>query len=155
MKDITDLSLQKTYTLKSDADMDMVAQELVGRLVERPHAFVIALQGDLGAGKTTFTKHFAAQIGVEEAVASPTFVIERVYPIAHGPFSLFVHIDAYRMNTAEELLAIGWNDVVAEPSTIVCIEWPELVSPLADKPAVQLVFEYGETENERILHLYA
>jgi tRNA threonylcarbamoyladenosine biosynthesis protein TsaE len=149
------LQLQNTYTTKCDADTEEVAWELLSHVRQQDTAMVIALRGNLGSGKTTFTKCFARHLGVEQVVASPTFVIERVYPIAYEGFNLFVHIDAYRMKHAADLLAIGWNDLVAEPTTIVCIEWPELVSPLADNPTVQLVFEYGENENERIIQLYA
>lgn len=91
------------------------------------HARVVALSGDLGAGKTTFVRGVLRAFGVEESVTSPTFVIAKSYILPHGPFARAVHIDAYRLHTAEELGPIRWNETLAEPHTLVLLEWPEQV----------------------------
>ena len=91
-------------------------------------AFVVGLSGDLGAGKTAFTKCIAKTLGVEDTVTSPTFVIEKIYELQGQKFSHLIHIDAYRLENGNELLNLGWNKIISDPSNIILIEWPERVS---------------------------
>ncbi len=93
-------------------------------------ATVVALSGDLGAGKTAFSKCVAKTFGVEETVTSPTFVIEKVYELKDQKFSRLIHIDAYRLNDSKELLNLGWQKIVSDPQNIILIEWPEMVSDI-------------------------
>lgn len=94
-------------------------------------ATVIGLRGDLGAGKTTFTKACASLLGVSETVTSPTFVILKKYAINNPDFSktfsFFIHIDAYRLKGGSELNVIGWQEFISDPKNLIFIEWPELV----------------------------
>jgi len=96
--------------------------------IPREHgALVVGLTGDLGAGKTTFTQGVAEALGVRDAVVSPTFTIERVYKISHPHFSHLAHLDAYRLETAEELTRLGWDNLIADTQAIVLIEWADRV----------------------------
>ncbi len=88
-------------------------------------ARVVALSGDLGAGKTTFVQAAARELGVEDQVNSPTFVIEKIYRLTDRPFTHLIHIDAYRLDGAHELEAIGWHEIIANPQNLIYIEWPE------------------------------
>lgn len=88
-------------------------------------ATVVALTGDLGAGKTTLVQHVARALGVETLVPSPTFVIMRSYKTKHVRFKRLVHIDAYRLEEETELRALHLTEVFADPETLVCVEWPE------------------------------
>lgn len=97
------------------------------RLVPTDHAIVLALHGDLGAGKTTFTQILARELGVTETVTSPTFVIMKTYQTTDPWFTTLVHIDAYRLKNSRELMVLGWDEILVDPHTIVCIEWPERV----------------------------
>lgn len=84
---------------------------------------VLALTGELGAGKTLFVKGLAAGLGVApEAVASPTFAIANEHPRPGG--GLLVHLDLYRLESAAELEAIGFRDALA-PESVVAIEWAD------------------------------
>ena len=95
---------------------------------EHGRACVVALSGDLGAGKTTLAQGIARALGVQEIVISPTFVIEKIYQLHPGSqWRRLVHIDAYRLKDASELHAIGWDEVVADKDTIVLVEWPERI----------------------------
>lgn len=123
----------------------------IAQIENRSGAQVVALSGDLGAGKTTFTKELAALIGVTENVASPTFVIERVYPIDLDGFKNFIHIDAYRMEKEEDILALGWKELIENKENLIFIEWPEIVSGAIPKDALQINFEHGEGPEERII----
>lgn len=82
---------------------------------------VLALIGDLGAGKTHLTQGIAQQLGRTDAVTSPTFSLVNEYTECTPEL---IHFDWYRMDTAEELLAIGWEDYL-ERDAILVIEWPD------------------------------
>lgn len=90
---------------------------------------VVALCGQLGAGKTQATKGILAGLGSQAAVTSPTFTL--VHEYTDGRLPVF-HFDFYRMDSAEEVLTVGWDDILDEPG-IVIIEWadlfPELLPP--------------------------
>ncbi len=91
-------------------------------------ATVVALSGDLGAGKTTFVQAVAGAQGVAEPVKSPTFIIMQVFEVSGGPFRRLIHIDAYRLKDLHELEVLGWRELIADPENLICIEWPEQVT---------------------------
>lgn len=105
-------------------------------------ATVIALQGDLGSGKTHFAQNFGKVLGVEENMPSPTFVIMKNYNINSWGFKKLIHIDAYRLEKEEELINLGWNEMVKDPENIILIEWPERVPNLIPKDAKRIVFKH-------------
>jgi tRNA threonylcarbamoyladenosine biosynthesis protein TsaE len=108
-------------------DLSSCAADMLERLLERPRsgAAVLGLSGELGAGKTTLTQELARALGVKETVASPTFVIAKRYETAHPRFKTLVHVDAYRLDSPEELDAVGWDEMLAERDALVVVEWPE------------------------------
>lgn len=112
---------------------------------------VLALRGDLGSGKTTFTKYLAAALGVLKIVTSPTFVILKKYPIVGSDkFDQLVHIDCYRLSSAEDLLSIGFFEFLDDPKNFIVVEWPETIIPiLADKVRI-LEFEYVSEKERKI-----
>jgi tRNA threonylcarbamoyladenosine biosynthesis protein TsaE len=110
---------------------------------------VIALRGDLGAGKTTLAQGFLRELGVTQNVISPTFLIMRPYEIATGGYRRVVHIDCYRLARAEELLALGLRDFLAAPDTILLIEWPEIVADLLPKGATRVSIEHPQAGTTR------
>jgi tRNA threonylcarbamoyladenosine biosynthesis protein TsaE len=118
--------MERTYT---ESDIAEIAQQIVGELpVFEDQATVLALQGDLGAGKTTLTKALAQLLGVQEAVASPTFVIAKFYPASSYGFESMVHVDAYRIESEDELAPLGWSRLLQQPKTLLIVEWPEKIS---------------------------
>jgi len=98
--------------------------------VKSTTATVIALSGDLGSGKTTLSQEIAKQLGVKENVISPTFVILKNYqlPINNYQWKKLVHVDAYRLEKDEELINLGWEEILKDKNNLVIIEWPENVS---------------------------
>lgn len=114
----------------------------------RDKAVVVGLRGNLGAGKTTFMKGIAKALGVEQTVTSPTFVIEKIYKLKDKDFDHLIHIDAYRLDSGEELLKLGWDDVARDPKNLIFIEWPERVGEIIPRSARTIYFEFVD-ENTR------
>lgn len=89
---------------------------------------VVALEGDLGAGKTTLVRAIAVARGIDAGmVSSPTFVIVNEYPGARSGDAPLVHVDAYRLTSADDLDALGW-DQLADGSGVLLIEWAERIA---------------------------
>ncbi len=102
-------------------------------------ATLVTLSGELGAGKTTFTQSAARALGISETITSPTFVIEKIYPVEHDVrFDRFIHIDAYRLKDIAELHAIGFNEIVTNPKNLIFVEWPEKVPGVQATTAITL-----------------
>lgn len=112
------------------AQMHAAAAEMLPVLVE---ARVTLLHGELGAGKTTFVQGVAKALGVERAVKSPTYTLVNIHPVQHATLKQLVHVDLYRIAQvdAQELKQIGLDELLADPSSLVMIEWPErLAEPM-------------------------
>lgn len=129
-------------TVKDASEMSRYAQDFItGLSPQVGDATVVALSGDLGAGKTTFAQAVARALGVEETVSSPTFVIEKVYQLSGQSFEKLIHIDAYRLESAHELEVLGWRETVADPNNLILIEWPERLAALVPEGAIHIRFE--------------
>ncbi|KKU80636.1 MAG: Alanine racemase [Parcubacteria group bacterium GW2011_GWA1_47_8] len=138
-------------------ELRAVAEAFLRKLATTPRtesATVVALSGDLGAGKTAFTKEVAALLDITETITSPTFVLEKKYPIPSGKnaigFRTLVHIDAYRLNSSKEMRALAWDEVLADPANLVLIEWPEQVAEVIPAQAHRISFEYVDEGVRRI-----
>lgn len=116
---------------------------------------VVCLEGDLGAGKTTFTQGLAAALGVAGRVTSPTFCLvqehRRVEKWESGKVPLLlVHMDFYRLRGEDDVLAIGWEDYLAEGAILV-VEWPERAGSLIPPTAKHVVFTHLDGHERRRL----
>ncbi len=110
---------------------------------------VLALEGDLGAGKTTLVRGLAAGLGIDPSkVSSPTFALMNEYAPRQGPGLTLVHIDAYRMNTPDELAGLGWDRLVEDTTVVIAVEWPSKVEgALPPHRTTTITLEYlGEGE---------
>lgn len=114
-------------------------------------ATVLALHGDLGSGKTTFVQALARELGVTDTPISPTFVIQKYYPLTGAAFDRLVHIDAYRLESARQLEVLGWYDLVGDPTQLIAIEWPEHVAEAIPDSAQHIYFTYVD-EDTRSIH---
>lgn len=105
-------------------------------------ATIVGISGDLGAGKTTFVQHLARELGITETVTSPTFTIMKIYPTGVGtPFSRLVHMDAYRVESLEELRPLRLAEIFKEPKTLICVEWAEKIKEFLPEETIYLSFE--------------
>ena len=92
---------------------------------------VLGLIGDLGAGKTVFVQGLAKGLGVEQHITSPTFVIMKVYDMPEREkLKKLVHVDAYRITSADDLVAIGVDEYFKREDTVVVIEWAEEIKKI-------------------------
>lgn len=113
-------------------------------------AQILALEGDLGAGKTTFLQGFAKGLGVKEHILSPTFVIFKKFKIKNPSFNLFYHIDCYRLKNSKDLLGLGFKKFSSNPKNIIAIEWAEIVKDILPKDKISIGFKC-ENEKTRII----
>ena len=106
---------------------------------------VVCLEGDLGAGKTTFTQGLAAALGVGGRVTSPTFCLVQEH---RGGGAYLVHMDLYRLRGEDDVLAVGWEDYLAAGAIIV-VEWPERAGRLIPVSARHIVFTHLDGDERR------
>ncbi len=139
--------------LKNTEEMEAFSASFIAKIAGKEDkdrgATILGLRGDLGAGKTTFTKGVAKALGVEGVVTSPTFVIEKIYKLPNNVgFSRLIHIDAYRLDGGNELLHIGWNDIIGDTENLIIVEWPEKVIDILPKDMMTVQFNFID-ENTR------
>ena len=115
----------------------------LGRIV--PAGTVIAYRGDLGAGKTAFTRGLARGLGYKESVTSPTYTIVNEY--LGGRLPLF-HFDMYRLRSADDLWDIGWDDYL-DRNGVCAVEWSENVRDALEDPVIVRIEKIGD-ESRRI-----
>jgi tRNA threonylcarbamoyladenosine biosynthesis protein TsaE len=121
--------------------------ERLGRAATAP--LVIALSGELGAGKTTLAQAICRGAGVRDSVTSPTFALVQRYLGARAPV---YHIDLYRLESARELVNLGWDDVLRDDA-LVLIEWPERADGHIPDDALHIEIEHHPTDPTRRLLL--
>ena len=113
-----------------------------------PH-LLIALTGELGAGKTTLAQAICRGYGVTAPVTSPTYAIVHEYASPHSPV---FHIDLYRIERVDELEQIGWSDIVTS-NALVIVEWPEHAGELLPAGHLPIVLDYDPERADRRLLL--
>lgn len=130
--------MNSVYNVASVEETWTVAREFAAEL--KP-GDVVCLEGDLGAGKTTFTQGLCAALGCSGRVTSPTFCIVREHPAANAEASvpLLVHMDLYRLSGEEDVEAIGWDDYLAR-GAVIAVEWPSRAGSLIPDGAWRVSF---------------
>ncbi len=144
--------------VKSLVELRKVAKELLLGLTlvsTKDTATVVGLSGDLGSGKTAFTKCVADILGIKEVVTSPTFILEKIYIIPQGSiigerFTKLIHVDAYRLDGGVEMGALDWEALIFDKCNLILIEWPEQVEDVMPKDMIKISFEYVDEGVRRI-----
>lgn len=128
---------------RSAEETEAIAEEF---LEELPNDHVLALKGDLGAGKTTFVRGLARALGIGQAPTSPTY---NIYATYKGHRQL-IHMDAYRLNSGEDIEGLMLEDFLQSP-WLIAVEWPEkIASWLVDESVTTLKFEITADGRHRI-----
>jgi len=140
------------YKIKSEKEMQNIAKEFAKILCGGE---LILLYGNLGVGKTFFVRELAKAYGVKENVKSPTFNIMKCYKtVKEEKVKKICHIDAYRINSLNDLLDIGVEDYM-DSDSIVIIEWAERVKGIdkLSKKNIKIKIDYGKKDNERDIEI--
>ncbi len=117
----------KKHFLVTEQNLTDVAKNVLDTLSssDSVRAKVLFLEGDLGAGKTTFTKALAEVLGItKDDVHSPTFILKKEYQGTHEFFKKLIHIDAYRFESKDEVKVLKLHQDLESPHTLIVIEWP-------------------------------
>jgi tRNA threonylcarbamoyladenosine biosynthesis protein TsaE len=109
---------------------------------------LIELQGDLGAGKTTFVRHLLKSLGVEGRIKSPTYAVVEPYTLAASNLNIW-HFDFYRFNDPREWEEAGFRDIFANPG-LKLVEWPEKAGDHLPKPDLLIHIEMLANESRAI-----
>ncbi len=129
---------------KSAAETEALGQRIASVLKGREE---IALFGDLGAGKTAFTRGVCKGLGINEGVSSPTFALVNAY---QGKYPVY-HFDMYRITSIDDLFAVGFYDYI--DTGILIIEWSENIESELEEDALRIRIQKSDDENERIFQI--
>ena len=111
-----------------------------------PAPRMVLLRGDLGAGKTTLVKGIARAAGAQEIVTSPTFTLVHEY---QGRSLRIYHLDLYRIETEAQLMALGLEEMEAQPDALTLVEWGDRFASLSARARGQIVLLHGAQSEER------
>lgn len=136
--------MNECYEVNSVEETWTVARQFAAEL--KP-GDVVCLEGDLGAGKTTFTQGLAAELGAKRAVTSPTFCLVVEHPTEKF---LLVHMDLYRLHDADDVLTIGWEDYLSR-GAVLFVEWSDRAGDLIPANAWHVSLTLGENEDSRVI----
>jgi tRNA threonylcarbamoyladenosine biosynthesis protein TsaE len=150
----------ETFVTKNAKETQKLGKLLALELKEGK---IIALEGELGSGKTTFTQGFLKGLGVKGSYTSPTFLVIKNYkkefpnPKSQYPnkskfqnpkIQNIYHVDTYRINS-RDILNLGWEEIISNPENIVIIEWADRIKKIIPERAIWIKFEWiGEKERK-------
>jgi tRNA threonylcarbamoyladenosine biosynthesis protein TsaE len=141
-------------TSTSSAETKKIA-ELLGQSVLQGGngPLIVALDGDLGAGKTTFIKGLARGLGIRKNITSPTFLMVRRYdiPRSRSNFKNFYHVDAYRMSSARDLETTGLIDALHDKRNIIAVEWADRIKKNLPQKVIRIAIAHQKENERRIL----
>lgn len=112
------------------------------KMPKRKKAIVLALEGDLGGGKTTFLQGLAQGLGVREKILSPTFIILRRFKIPGQKSKNFYHIDCYRIKGPKDILDLNFREIIADPRNVVAIEWADKIKNIVPQNSAWIKFRF-------------
>ncbi len=138
--------MQAEFVTDNPEETQGLAKRLAAAL---PAGACVALVGELGAGKTCFVRGLVEGLGGDASlVSSPTFVISCEHPCAQA--TQLAHIDAYRLGSEEEILSIGWLELVADPATWLAVEWADRIAGQLPASRVMVTLEHAGQSQRRI-----
>jgi tRNA threonylcarbamoyladenosine biosynthesis protein TsaE len=136
---------QEVIISRSETETENAGFRLARRL---DRGSVVLLWGDLGAGKTVFSRGFARGLGVTEVVSSPTYTIVQEYELPGG--GRLYHLDLYRISGVEAALAFGVDEFLDDPHAVALVEWPGRIEGILSRNAVHVRLEHLADRERRI-----
>jgi tRNA threonylcarbamoyladenosine biosynthesis protein TsaE len=141
------------HTSKSTEETKAIAKQFIqGLKASKERAVVIALVGNLGAGKTAFSQAVGEELGVKDAIQSPTFLIEKIYELSKCEWQHLVHIDAYRLELSSELVVLGWEAIVRRPENLIIVEWADKIEDILPEGTIRVTMKHID-ENTREIEI--
>lgn len=135
----------KSLLVRKD-DLDQAAISIINHL--KP-GDVVTLSGPLAAGKTTLVGRIARNLGYDQPVSSPTFVLEKRYPVQNRGNSEIVHLDFFRLNDSG-IKSFDWHEHVGSPDILTFIEWPERLGPNLPEKTKNIKLEVIDEQTRRL-----
>ena len=124
---------------------------VLGKTPPAKRAQLVILSGNLGSGKTTFVQNFAKLFGVKNRVLSPTFVFVHEHKTSRlSRFDKIIHVDAYRMGTKRDVIAVGLRSYLKDQKNLVLIEWGERIKKWLPKPDLTVEFHHHKPHLRRV-----
>jgi tRNA threonylcarbamoyladenosine biosynthesis protein TsaE len=127
-------------------------QKLGEDFIKNTNKRIIALDGELGSGKTTFVQGLARGLGIKNRIISPTFIIIRSYKIKNKNINAknFYHIDLYRITSDQDVVGMELSEIIHNPSNLVAIEWPERIAKILPKDIISINLRYLDDDRREI-----
>jgi len=152
---IQNLLNRKEFFIKSDSSVqtrklgEIFAQAFQKMIKEGlfSQALTVGLTGELGSGKTVFVQGLAKGLGIKEKITSPTFVIMKGFSLKDLNF---YHFDCYRLEKPEDLLGLGFSEILRSPQNLIAIEWAEKIQNLLPPTSFWIKFEYLTPSQRKI-----
>ena len=136
---------------KSFKETKKVGEFLAQEIIKSKKASIIGLEGELGSGKTTFIQGMAKGLRIRERITSPTFVIFKKFKLGPVPHLKYLyHIDCYRLSSPQDLLDLGFKEIISQPN-IVVIEWAEKIKKILPKDTFWIKFGYLDKDKREII----
>ncbi|MBQ9754578.1 MAG: tRNA (adenosine(37)-N6)-threonylcarbamoyltransferase complex ATPase subunit type 1 TsaE [Lentisphaeria bacterium] len=142
-----DLNTEKTVYSRSEEETEKIASEIAAALSPGD---TVLLRGNLGAGKTVFSRGFARGLGCEDTLSSPTYTIVQEYQLPSG--ARLYHMDLYRIADAASALGFGVDEFIDDPKAYKLIEWPERIESLLPEKCLTVEITHKGDE-ERSLRI--
>ena len=124
-------------------------QKIAAEIAIKLKSGVIALTGNLGAGKTTFTQGFAKALGIKDKIISPTFILIRQHQIPKTKKILY-HIDLYRLDDPIDIKSLGIDEIINNSDNLVLIEWAEKIKEYLPKDTIFISIKIIDKNNREI-----
>ncbi len=142
------------FTTKSIQDTRRVARQFartLARFLPLERACVLALRGELGAGKTTFMQGVAEAFGIKRFMTSPTFLLMRSFdiPKKRSAARVLIHVDSWRIE-ANDLEHLGMRETLRDPRALVCVEWADRVQSMLPRDTIWIDFKHVDRATRSI-----
>lgn len=137
--------MTQEFFVKKISETRKIARMLAQEVLKNKKGAVIGLQGELGAGKTTFIQAFAKGLGIRNKITSPSFVLMKNY-------KNFYHIDCYRIKSYKDKINLDFKEIISNPKNIVLIEWAERIKKILPRNSIWIKFKIV-SNNERIIKI--